>query len=537
MSLMSSLGGELLEQEKDNTGAAEGKRESGKAERSESVLRSRGKRWCCNKSLGWIKGKRHLAKELVVIREHALNQLESKCLVEVLGLWELRVLSVTQQTKVLEDSEGVTHGRGERLCRPIRKSYRFKLISKQHAVIFLYDLVDDEHDQLAQCHRREGGPISQRIPIGPSVKEVYGGAQNKGTYICEYHFEDSVAMALWLKASVKRAQANVSMQTVKFNTQQCGGSVSFGHGTGGQEQEEKEGTERTEGRRNRGGDAWTDEAQLTRHVTPECAASSPTEADYQALLASITSETSVINTETMSILPRFSHTSGAELEVYHVPQYVITFVEQNREHLQRAAQDQNGFRAGLTSTKNAPIDNRTQFIPGHQQPQPLQQQGLVQGPGKPNMLQSTQLHMQSMGAQISGSNSSSGVQDQGGIVPVSMNPATGLPSLARRAIRLACYPPQTHNLQTSLRRCPKNNDIKDQTGICGNPTFPEQKRTIYSSRSIGKGKSDTILNSAGLFSIVVSIFLTKTIGGLRPNSTELLLGQILLQLRQSANTT
>jgi hypothetical protein len=45
---------------------------------------------------------------------------------------------------------------------------------------------------------------------------------------------------------------------------------SFGHGTGGQEQEEKEGTERTEGRRNRGGDAWTDEAQLTRHVTPEC---------------------------------------------------------------------------------------------------------------------------------------------------------------------------------------------------------------------------------------------------------------------------
>ncbi|KAF8489657.1 hypothetical protein F5888DRAFT_1808684 [Russula emetica] len=279
-----------------------------------------------------------------------------------------------------------------------------------------------------------------------------------------------------------------------------------------------------------------------------CAASSPTEADYQALLASITSETSVINTETMSILPRFSHTSGAELEVYHVPQYVITFVEQNREHLQRAAQDQNGFRAGLTSTKNAPIDNRTQFIPGHQQPQPLQQQGLVQGPGKPNTLQSTQLHMQSMGAQISGSNSSSGVQDQGGIVPSSFSsPATdslhfvfviqGLPSLARRAIRLACYPPQTHNLQTSLRRCPKNNDIKDQTGICGNPTFPEQKRTIYSSRSIGKGKSDTILNSAGLFSIVVSIFLTKTIGGLRPNSTELLLGQILLQLCQSANTT
>jgi hypothetical protein len=163
-----------------------------------------------------------------------------------------------------------------------------------------------------------------------------------------------------------------------------------------------------------------------------------------------------MKTETMSILPRFSHTSGAELEAHRVPQHVITFMEQNREHLQRVAQDQNGFRAGLTSTKNAPLDNRTQvnhapalqalarpqqFIPGHQQPQQLQRQGLAQGPGKPNMLQSAQLfnngphvppstpqvmnasNMQSMGAQIPGSNSSSGVQNQGGIVPVSMNPA------------------------------------------------------------------------------------------------------------------
>jgi hypothetical protein len=62
----------------------------------------------------------------------------------------------------------------------------------------------------------------------------------------------------------------------------------------------------------------------------------------------------------MTILPRFSHTCGAELEVHHVPQRVIAFVEQNREHLQRAAQDQNGFRTGLTSTKNAPLDNGTQ---------------------------------------------------------------------------------------------------------------------------------------------------------------------------------
>lgn len=181
----------------------------------------------------------------------------------------------------------------------------------------------------------------------------------------------------------------------------------------------------------------------------------PTEADYQALLASITSGTSVMNTDTMSILPRFSHTSGADLEARHVPQNVITFVEQNREHLQRAAQDQNGFRAGLTSTKNAPLDNRTQanhapalqalarqqqFITSNQ-PQQLQRQGLGQGPGKPNTLQSAPLfnngplvppsttqtmnasNIQSMSAQIPGSNSSNGVQNQGGTVNVSMNSA------------------------------------------------------------------------------------------------------------------
>jgi hypothetical protein len=35
-------------------------------------------------------------------------------------------------------------------------TYRFELIGEQHAAIFLYDLVDDEHDQLAQCRRRRG---------------------------------------------------------------------------------------------------------------------------------------------------------------------------------------------------------------------------------------------------------------------------------------------------------------------------------------------------------------------------------------------
>ena len=167
-----------------------------------------------------------------------------------------------------------------------------------------------------------------------------------------------------------------------------------------------------------------------------------------------------MNSEVMGILPRFSHTSGADLEAHHVPQHVITFVEQNRDHLQRAAQDQNGFRAGLTSTKNAPLDNRTQvnpasalqtmarpqqFVPGHQlqQLQQLQRQGLAQGPAKPNTLPQGQLFnsggalvppstqsmgasgIPSMSAQMAGSNPSGGVQNQGGNVSVSMNGTSG----------------------------------------------------------------------------------------------------------------
>ncbi|KAH9958566.1 hypothetical protein BC827DRAFT_554469 [Russula dissimulans] len=82
-----------------------------------------------------------------------------------------------------------------------------------------------------------------------------------------------------------------------------------------------------------------------------------------------------------------------EIETHRVPQHVIAFVEQNREHLQRAARDQNGFRISLTS-KNQPFDNRPQInqpsalqglprppqlIPGSQGLQYLQRQVLAQG--------------------------------------------------------------------------------------------------------------------------------------------------------------
>src|SRR6266576_3942135 len=107
------------------------------------------------------------------------------------------MLSVTQQTKVLEDSEG--------LCHPVRKSHRFKLIGEHHVAIFVYDLVDDQHasDQLAQFCRRGGRHHGRPTVDSCSLKHKRGayftahgrrsisqgreeGAQNETTYICEW---------------------------------------------------------------------------------------------------------------------------------------------------------------------------------------------------------------------------------------------------------------------------------------------------------------------------------------------------------------
>jgi hypothetical protein len=118
----------------------------------------------------------------------------------------------------------------------------------------------------------------------------------------------------------------------------------------------------------------------------------------------------------MSILPRFAHASGSDLEAHHIPQHVIAFVEQNRENLHRAAQDLNGFRAGLTSTN-----------PGHQQLQQLERQALVQGQGKSNSLQPGQL----LGAQTS--SSSGGAQNQGRVMFIPMN-AAGVNGVISRSV-------------------------------------------------------------------------------------------------------
>jgi len=84
------------------------------------------------------------------------------------------------------------------------------------------------------------------------------------------------------------------------------------------------------------------------------------ESDYQALLAaiSISRESSGLTAEAMSLLPRFANTPGAALEANGVPRNIIAFVEQNREHLQRAAQDQNRFRAGLLGATSENVQPR-----------------------------------------------------------------------------------------------------------------------------------------------------------------------------------
>ncbi|KAI9454566.1 hypothetical protein BJY52DRAFT_1188853 [Lactarius psammicola] len=86
----------------------------------------------------------------------------------------------------------------------------------------------------------------------------------------------------------------------------------------------------------------------------------PTDADYQALLASIPSDSSVMTAEAINILPLFSHTCRAELEAHRVPSPIVAFVEQHRANLQRAAQDQNELLRGVTSTKNPPLTHPPQ---------------------------------------------------------------------------------------------------------------------------------------------------------------------------------
>jgi hypothetical protein len=69
-------------------------------------------------------------------------------------------------------------------------------------------------------------------------------------------------------------------------------------------------------------------------------------------LANIPQDSSAMTPEAMSILPRFSHTSGAVLEAHRVPSHIVAFVVQHRDQLLRAALEEYGlFRATLERLK------------------------------------------------------------------------------------------------------------------------------------------------------------------------------------------
>ncbi|KAH9958569.1 hypothetical protein BC827DRAFT_554734 [Russula dissimulans] len=231
---------------------------------------------------------------------------------------------------------------------------------------------------------------------------------------------------------------------------------------------------------------------------PQAQPHQPTESDYQALLDSVTSEPSVMNSEAMSILPRFSHTSGADLEAHRVPQHVIAFVEQNREHLQRTAQDQNGFRIALTS-KNQPFDNRPQInqpsalqglprppqlIPGSQGLQHLQRQVLAQGPGKPTTLPASQLFNPSVGPLARPSTAQS--MNASGMTPIGAQiagPSSSGGAQGPGAMSVPMHPIAINGVGAVQVRRPSNEELN-----AAKRWVDEQKRKAFS-----RGKSDLLV--------------------------------------------
>jgi hypothetical protein len=85
-------------------------------------------------------------------------------------------------------------GGTKRLCRRVRKSLSIRV---QPVAIFLYNLVDDKHDRLAQCAAAvddntavfNSGSLKRGRTrrASPSVKEEKSseGAQSESTYVCE----------------------------------------------------------------------------------------------------------------------------------------------------------------------------------------------------------------------------------------------------------------------------------------------------------------------------------------------------------------
>lgn len=116
----------------------------------------------------------------------------------------------------------------------------------------------------------------------------------------------------------------------------------------------------------------------------------PTDVDYQVLLASIPPDSPAMTLEAISILERFSCTSGADLEAHRVPSHVVAFMEQHRDHLQHASSKSKLFTL-----------RRTQLNSGV---------GLLSLPSATQSMSASGTF--SMGPQITGVGSNGGAQSQ-----------------------------------------------------------------------------------------------------------------------------
>jgi hypothetical protein len=163
------------------------RRASGKAERSESVLRSRGKKWCCHECksseccehesdlrttagirVGWVRGRRDTPCGRVggtVVREYALDQLERKR--SPLG----PIACVDQSGRVI-DSSSLANSMRRSSCTTLSTMNITNLRSVVHGG--------------GRHHSRPKFMLLETHKEGRSIGQGRGeGTLNESTYVCE----------------------------------------------------------------------------------------------------------------------------------------------------------------------------------------------------------------------------------------------------------------------------------------------------------------------------------------------------------------
>jgi hypothetical protein len=140
-----------------------------------------------------VKRKRdtHLAEGLEVVGEYALDQLEIK------DLWRHSCGRNCGRSPLPNRRGSPKIANASWAVGPSSLSSRSEELSiqarEQHAAVFLYNPVDDDHDGLAQCRRGRGRHYSRPRFMRPETQKKdlstrqgrEEGAQNDNTYVCE----------------------------------------------------------------------------------------------------------------------------------------------------------------------------------------------------------------------------------------------------------------------------------------------------------------------------------------------------------------